>query len=468
MEHIQIGDITMKQPGLTLTFKEKLELSKLLDRLGVSVIELNPIKQPKIDGLLIKSIASAVQEATIAAAVELSGESVSATWKSLQFCKKARLQVVASVSPVQMEYLYHRKPDSMLKAVSETVEASRKCGCEVEFIAEDATRSEFSFLCKVIECAIQNGAQIITLCDDAGSMLPQEIASLIDRLYEAVSALKTVRLGLNCLDTLYMANACCVEAIRHGVREIKAAGYAMNHLPINSIAHVLAARGDEFQVDCSIRHTSMKRILEQIDRLCDAAHSKSLITDNSFHSENDTLVLSSYETPQDIGQAAEKLGYDLSEDDLQKVYTAFTQAVQRKESITLRELDAIVAAEAMQVPPAWKIDSYVINTGSSITAMAHMKLTYHDQLKEGISLGDGAIDAAFLAIEQATGRHFELDDFQIQAVTQGREAMGETIVKLRHNGKVYAGRGISTDIVGASVMAYFNALNKIVYEEDEA
>ena len=100
--------------------------------------------------------------------------------------------------------------------------------------------------------------------------------------------------------------------------------------------------------------------------------------------------------------------------------------------------------------------------------MAHMKLTYHDREIEGIAAGDGSIDAAFNSIEKATGRHFEVDDFQIQAITEGREAVGETIVKLRHEGKLYSGRGISTDIVGAGIMAYLNALNKIVYEEEEA
>ena len=110
----------------------------------------------------------------------------------------------------------------------------------------------------------------------------------------------------------------------------------------------------------------------------------------------------------------------------------------------------------------------MINTGNEIGAMSRMKLKFHDQEIEGLASGDGAIDAAFNSIEQATGRHFELDDFQIRSVTEGREAMGETVVRLRWEGKLYSGRGISTDIVGAGIMAYINAVNKIVYEEEEA
>jgi 2-isopropylmalate synthase len=120
----------------------------------------------------------------------------------------------------------------------------------------------------------------------------------------------------------------------------------------------------------------------------------------------------------------------------------------------------------MQVPPTYALDSYVVTSGNTISATAHMKLKKLGKTVEGVSLGDGPIDAAFLAIEQITGQHFELDDFQIQAVTEGREAMGQTIVKLRSNGKVYSGQGISTDIVGAGIRAYLSALNKIVYEEE--
>ena len=164
--------------------------------------------------------------------------------------------------------------------------------------------------------------------------------------------------------------------------------------------------------------------------------------------------------------AVKKLGYDLSEEDGAAVYEAFLRIAARKESVGRKELESIVASAAMQVPPTYRVESYVINSGNIITATAHMKLRRDDRLKEGISTGDGPIDAAFLAIEQIVGHHYELDDFQIQAVTEGREAMGETVVKLRSNGKLYSGRGVSTDIVGSSIRAYVNALNKIVYEED--
>ena len=141
------------------------------------------------------------------------------------------------------------------------------------------------------------------------------------------------------------------------------------------------------------------------------------------------------------------------------------QRVAQKKPIGAKELDAVIASTAMQVPPAYKLKSYVINSGNIITATAHVELEKDGRTVSGISIGDGPIDASFLAIEQIIGHHFELDDFQIQSVTEGREAMGEAVVKLRANGKLYSGRGISTDIIGASIRAYISALNKICYEE---
>ena len=128
-------------------------------------------------------------------------------------------------------------------------------------------------------------------------------------------------------------------------------------------------------------------------------------------------------------------------------------------------VDAIIASAAMQVPTTYFIESYVINSGNVISATANITLRKNDEKISGLSNGDGPIDAAFLAIEQIIGRHYELDDFQIQSVTEGREAMGSALVKLRSDGKLYSGKGISTDIIGASIRAYLNAVNKIVYEE---
>lgn len=462
---IKICDITMKQSaeGFALSFREKIEIAKLLDKLGVSVIEIEGHHGTKTDALRIKSISMAVTDSVLAVPVELNGESVEQTWTALQQAKHARLQVCAPVSSVQMEYLFHKKPDAMLRTISDTI---RLCAqyTDTEFIAQDATRSEPAFLAQVISCAIDAGATTITVMDSAGTMLPDEFSAFISSLYAEVPALNKVTLGVGCADTLSMADSCTVAAIKCGVREVKAASYPIDCANLLNVAKIVAAKGDELGTATNIHTNRISRVAEQIERFCRADKAKSSLFDSSR--EDEGIYLTVHDDIEAVCTAVERLGYDLSQDDRVKVYDAFLQIAAKKPQVSIRELDAIVASAAMQVPSTYKLDTYVITSGNAVAASAHMKLLKNGVPMEGVYLGDGPIDAAFLSIEQITGRHYELDDFQIQSVTEGREAMGQTIVKLRSAGKVYSGRGISTDIVCASINAYLSALNKIVYEEE--
>ena len=469
MDQIRISDVTMKQSGkdFSLSFKEKIEIPKLLDKLGVSVIELEPVVQAKIDALRIKSVASTVRNSIVAVPVQLSQESVDATWNALKEAKHPRLQVCASISTVQMEYLFKKKPEAMLKAIEEAILACCKKTADVEFVAEDATRSDTSFLYKAIRTAIAAGAKTVTVCDAAGAILPGELGVFLDAIYENVPELKGVTLGLSCLNELAMADACAIAAIRHGVREIKAAAYPINQISLSNVARLIAAKGDLWGVNCPVRTVEMNRIVKQVAWMCETRRSKNSPFDNGVSEMADDVSLTSHDNITAVLKAVEKLGYDLSEEDGARVYEAFQTIAARRDVITSRELDTIVASAAMQVPSTYVLRSYAITASNTSSSMAHMVLDKNGQKLEGVALGDGPVDAAFLAIENILGCHYELDDFQIRSVTEGREAMGETVVKLRSNGKLYSGRGTSTDIVGSSIQAYINALNKITYEEAE-
>ena len=470
MKNIKISDVTMKQRSndISLSFKEKIELSKLLDKLGVSVIELEGIQNAKIDALRIKSIAMAVQNSIVAVPVSLNADGVQAVWNALRIAKKPRLQVCAPVSSVQMEYLFHKKPEAMLTLIADTLSACRTLCEDVEFVADDATRSDPAFLYEAVRTAIAAGAKTVTVCDTAGSMLPNEFTAFIRELYANVAELKEVTLGVSCSDGLSMADSCAIAAVRYGAGEIKAAAYRLDVVSLPNVAKVLKTKGEFYHATCDLHTTVMSRITGQIAWMCQTGRSKNSPFDNGVQEDDGSIYLTGHDDLGAVMKAASRLGYDLSEEDGIKVYEAFRAIADRKEKVTAKELDAIVASAAMQVPPAYVLDTYVITAGNTISSTAHLKLHKENQLLEGVCIGDGPIDAAFLAIESITGRHYELDDFQIQAVTEGREAMGQTVVKLRSEGKVYSGRGISTDIVGASIRAYINALNKIVYEEDNA
>lgn len=468
MNRIRISDTTMKQNTAqsSLSFKEKIELAKLLDKLETSVIELEGIQSLKVDSLRIKSIAMAVHNSMIAVPVQLCPESVQEVWNALRIAKKPRLQVCAPVSSVQMEYLFHKKPDAMLSAIGDTVAACKELCGDVEFVADDATRSDPAFLAQVITAAMEKGASTITVCDTAGTMMPGEFAEFIQRLYSEIPALKEVCLGVSCSNELAMADACVIAAVCQGAAEVKTAAYPVNTASLANVSRIIASRGDSFGAACSVKVTQLTRTIHQIQRMCQTGRSKNSPFDNGVQ-EDSGIYLTAHDDLAGVMKAVERLGYDLSEEDGVKVFEAFQTIAAKKEQVSAKELDAIVASAAMQVPPAYLLNTYVITSGNTISATAHLKLERSGVPIEGVCIGDGPIDAAFLAIESITGQHYELDDFQIQAVTEGREAMGQTVVKLRSGGKLFSGRGISTDIVGASIQAYLSALNKIVYEEEE-
>ena len=471
MEKILISDTSMKQLAKrgdsALSFKGKLEISKLLDRLAVPVIELEGIRSARADALRVKSVASAVKNSVVAVPVELNEQSVESTWEALKGAKHPRLQVACPVSAVQMEYLSRKKPEAMLTGIRAAVAACAAKTADVEFIAEDATRADPAFLKQAVETAINAGAATVTVCDATGAMLPEEFAAFLRALQADVPALAGVTLGAACANTLAMADACTVAAVRAGAREIKTAAVG-DIASLANVAGILSSREELFGLDCPLHTVELKRIVRQIVWMCETKRNKTSPFDDGVQDSAPEFALFPGDDALSVEKAARELGYDLSPEDAQAVWEAVQDALRGKERLGARELDAIIASVALQVPQSYQVESYVINSGSSISAMAHLRINHNGELLEGVGLGDGPIDASFLAIEQILHRHYELDDFQIRAVTEGREAMGETVVRLVSNGRLYAGRGISTDIVYSSIMAYVNALNKIAYEEGEA
>ncbi|MBE6631583.1 MAG: hypothetical protein E7623_02655 [Ruminococcaceae bacterium] len=468
MKKIFISDMTIRQSsaeeGNTLSFREKIELAEMLDKLGVSIIELGTVGNKKTDSLLIKSIASSVKHSTVAVSVT-NPENTEFVWSALRSAVSPRLQVEAPVSSVGMEYSAKKKPAALIEYIKENVSVCKSLCSDVEFIAKDATRAETEFLKAAISAAVSAGATTVTLCDTAGAMLPEEFSEFITDITNATPELSEVRLGVDCSNAMYTADACAVSSVRHGVGEIKAYVCGGNGVSLKNIARIINSKGCELDASCDIRHTSADTLISHAERLCAHESAKRSVFGAAKEQTDDGIRLTENDSISDIAKAAQELGYELSEEDKIKVHEEFIKVVSKKKSVSSKELDAIVAAHAMQVPPTYKLESYIINAGNIISATAHIKMTKNGSALEGISAGDGPIDAAFRALEQITGHHYELDDFQIQSITEGREALGQTVVKLRSGGKVYSGRGTSTDIIGASISAYVNALNKIVFEE---
>ena len=472
MKTIRIGDMTLSYDfsngKSSFTFREKIEVSKLLDRLAVSVIELGNVTDSTEDTLLIKSVASSVNDAVIAVCPGFEKAVIKNVWEALKEAKKPRLQVCAAASTARMEYVYHKKSDKMLVTVKEAVELCKSLCDDVEFIAEDATRADFDFLCKMLETAINEGAGTVTVCDTAGAMLPDEFGDFIKKISENVKGIENVTIGVRCSDNLELANASAVSAIKNGAGEIKVTSVRGDAISISGIAKLIGVKADSIGAKFSMHTTEINRVIKEIDKLFSKTDRGNSPFEDGVRTYDKDVSFSKENSFENIIMATETLGYQLDDSDKMRVWKAFCDVAQRKDFISMGELDAIVASESVQVPPTYALESFVVTTSNAIDIQAHIKLRKGDKILDGLSLGDGPIDAAFLAIEKITGHHYELDDFQIQAVTEGREAMGQTIVKLRSAGKIYPGLGLSTDIIGSGVLAYISALNKIIYEEENS
>ena len=464
MKKISITDITLRRAAETgaLGFKEKLEIAKCLHRVNISAIELAPLTDSKADSIFVKTLASLIRNTTLALPAGRTPESAERAWEALRTAARARLIVDVPVSSVQMEYIARKKPEKMLEEIDSQVRCCASLCTDVEFCATDASRADPDYLAQAVRTAIEAGAGSVCLCDTAGVFLPEEYKTFLTSLYERVPALKDVFVKVVCDDSVGLAAASAVNAVTVGAQGVKTCLIGSSAPHLRTICGIVSRKGDTLDLFTAVKTTELDRTLQRISGFLGKPEAAA----GSAGSQDDTVTWDASDSISAIADGVHSLGYDLSEEELAKVYEEFLRLA-RKKPVSRKELDAIVAASAMQVPAAYTLESYVINSGNIITATASLKLAHEDAVIEGISAGDGPIDAAFKAMESVTGRHFELESFLIDAITEGKEAIGRAIVKLRSEGRLYSGSGVSTDIIGASIRAYLGALNKIVYEENE-
>lgn len=468
MKKITIADATLREcarnGAIALSFKEKIEIAKLLDKLEIDVIEAAPISDEKIDTLVLRTISPLLKNSTLSCPAGSTVEEADRAMKSISGAKKPRLLVSLPVSAVQMEYFYHKKPAQMLELISSLTAYCSSICSDVEFSAVDATRADKTYLFEAIKAAISSGAKTVTVCDTAGALLPSEFAELTNEIYQAVPEAKEITVSAECSNALDMANACVFSCIGAGATQIKT---CIGSEALPNLEHVMKAlqvKGHTLDVSYGVNSMAINHSANQILRMTSENHGGSSLNNATSISATSVLLDDTADISK-VSKAIVTLGYELSEDDTSKVFEAFKN-VSGKKQVGAKELDAIIATVAHQVPPTYRVQSYVLNSGNLISSTANIVLEKGSRTLKAVGMGDGPVDAAFRTIEQIIGHHYELDDFQIQSITEGREAMGEALVKLRSNGKLYSGKGISTDIIGASIIAYVNALNKIVYEEE--
>ena len=459
MKKVIVADATLHQNG-GYGFKESIEIARQLEKLGIDIIELPKIVNEPKDTLLIKTVASFVKSSKISVEGGTTAAEIEIAANALLAANNARIRISLPVSDVGMEYGFHKKGPAMAKMAGELVGfAASKCA-DVEFCAIDATRADFKTLADIITAAVAAGAKTVTLYDNEGILFPDEMSEFVSTVRQNSGITEEIKTGICCSDITGMAAASSFTVLRGGADLVKTAvGCGITEL--KTAVSILRTCEYHTAIKTEIDFTSSKRILSRIDWIIGGEPDE---YQNAQSGESGEFTLDGNDDIDAVTAAVLKLGYDLSEDDMKKVFSEFKR-IAAKKSVSAKEMEAIIASSALQVEPTYTLEQYSIQSGNIMTSSAQINMTKDGVTLTGISIGDGPIDAAFRTIEQITGRHFELDDFQIQAITEGHEAMGSAIVKLRSGSKLYSGKGLSTDIIGASIRAYISALNKILYEE---
>lgn len=461
MKKISIADITLKKLSeereISLLFREKSAIANCADLLGADVVELPAVKNLREDTIIYKTIAQNVRNAVLAVPVGFNKEDVASTWECIKEAAKPRLLVELPVSTIQMEYTYHVKQAVMLEKIAELVKEAKNYCADVEFCALDATRADLDFVISAVKEAEKNGATVVTVTDNAGVSTPEEIADLVKTVKEAVN----VPLYVAVSDRINMGVASALSAIKSGADGVKCAMAGKDVLLTAEFSDAVTVCGAQIGVKTDLDNT---KIHSSIDDMLSNINHEDYDAQNVV-SEKKKILLDADCTMAQVANAATVLGYDLSDSDVGNVYKALMQVCEKKGAVGAKEFEALVASSAMQAPSTYHFETYTTTSSNVSSSMSQVTLKCNDEIMVGVSNGDGPIDSAFRAIEQCIGHHYELDDFQVQSVTEGKEALGSALVRLRNNGKLYSGNGTSTDIVAASIRAYINALNKIVFEE---
>lgn len=496
---VYIFDTTLRDgeqsPGISLNPREKLEIAEQLARLGVDVIEAGfPITSPG-DFEAVSNIAKRLKGTTIAALARAVDEDIDRAWEAIKEAERPRIHTFIATSDIHIERKLRKTKDEVLKMTEAAVGRAKKYTPDVEFSPEDATRSEFSFLCRVLEVALESGATVINIPDTVGYALPGEFGELIRRLREQVKGLSEVILSVHCHNDLGLAVANSLSAVVNGANQVECTinglGERSGNAALEEIVMILRTRYHSLGKATNIQTKEIAKTSRLVSSLTGypVQFNKAIVGANAFahssgiHTDGMLKDRTTYEiiNPQDVGLAQSKLvlgktsgrhvlkkyledmGYFLSDEELSKAFARFKELADRKSQITDDDLMAIVADEIYaRGTEAYQLVDLKVVSGLKVKPSAEVKLKKNSQIFKAEAQGDGPVDAAFQAIDQIVGVKTKLLNFSIGAVTGEKEALGETNLQVQAEGEIFAGRGVSTDIIEASVRAYLNALNRLL------
>lgn len=500
MTTIKIFDTTLRDgeqsPGCSMNLQEKIEVARQLEKLGVDVIEAGFAIASPGDFQSVKTIAETVKNARVASLSRALKKDIDRAYEAVKGAVSPRIHTFIATSPIHMEYKLKMKPDDVLAQAAEMVKYAKSLCFDVEFSAEDASRSDPEFLYRVFEVVIAAGATCINVPDTVGYSMPEEFGALVKGVKENVRGIEKVDLSVHCHNDLGLAVANSLAAISAGATQaectINGIGERAGNAALEEIVMAIATRQDFYGFTTNINTKQIYNASRLISAITGVPvqPNKAIVGKNAFaheagiHQHGVLANKKTYEimTPESIGlpenaivlgkhsgkhafcERLKDLGYMVDEQRIDESFERFKELADRKKDVSDLDLRALVELDQFEIPVDYEFDSFVINSGNKMTATAVVKLIHDGQTVEEAATGDGPVDAAFNAIERCIGESFTLEDYIVRSVTGGKDAQGEVVVKLSKDEKNVKGRGLSTDIVEASVKAYIDAINRYYYQ----
>lgn len=500
-DRIKIFDTTLRDgeqtPGVNLNIQEKLEIARQLEKLGVDVIESGFAIASPGDFEAIKAVSENIKNVTIASLCRAVEKDIDRAWEAVKGAQSPRIHTFIATSDIHLKYKLKMTEDEVLERAVAMVKYAKKYCSDVEFSAEDASRTRMEFLIKVIEEVIKAGATVVNIPDTVGYTTPIEYGNMIKTLRESVSNIDKADISVHCHNDLGLAVANSLAAVINGATQVECTinglGERAGNASMEEIIMGIETRKDFYKIGHKIDTTQIYRSSKLVSSLTSIAvqPNKAIVGANAFahesgiHQHGVLSEKSTYEImrPESVGigqnrmvlgklsgrhafeERLKELGYTtLSPENIQKAFEKFKSLADKKKVVLDRDIEALVEEKVSQVPEIFELESFQITSGNKNVATSTVSLKRNDEIITEAATGDGPVDAAFNAIERAVGISFTLEDYSLRAVTEGKDALGEVTVRISKDGKLFVGRGVSTDIIESGVRAYLNAINRAVSE----
>ena len=499
LEQVKIFDTTLRDgeqsPGASMNKEEKIRLAHKLAQLGVDVMECGfPAASPG-DFEAVKAIAQEVKGPIMAGLARMNRQDIERAWNAVKHAEKARIHTFVATSDIHLKYKLQKTREEVLAQIKDGVTLAKSFTDDVEFSAEDASRSDPDYLVQCFQTAADCGATTLNIPDTVGYALPHEFENLVKYIKDNLKNADDVVISVHCHDDLGLAVANSLAGIRAGARQVEVCvngiGERAGNAPLEEIVMAISTRSQDLGLTTGINKKEIvpaSRLVNMITGIV-VQPNKAIVGANAFAHESgihvdgvlkqpltyeildakevgldrNNLVLGKHSGRAGLKNRLQEMGHQLKDEDFQKLFESFKRLADKKKEVYNEDLEALIADEILRIPHRWSLDYLNIVSGTVTVPTATVKIRQNGDVLQDFGSGNGPVDAVYNTIKKITGADAKLLRFNIAATTGGVDAQGEVTVRLEEDGYVVLGKGSDTDILVASAKAFINGLNRIEF-----